>query len=171
MGSFNVAVFARHATGHEHFSLLFLPYVAMSTASLLFASRRTTALVPNAALVILVGLSWWQASQEHEVRSQTYQAEQAERFAGTTDQTVIYLRPQGVSLVFLYTAERHVVGFPASTLEEARRQVAEYRRRFGEHDLTVQLFVVEGDEVPRWFRKLTPVGARDGFDFYLFAEP
>jgi hypothetical protein len=168
-GVLNLVLFARHATGHEHYALLLLPAVVLSTAALLFP--RDEAATPPAHLAVLATLvvlacSWSQARAASEGRLRTRQAALADRFAAATDTDTVYLRPQGASLVFLHRAARHVHPQPVADARQAADAVAAYRERFGLAPGPGQVVVVEGEEPPDWVAALGPPREAGGFRFY-----
>ena len=160
VGLFNVVVFARHATEHEHFSLPLLPWVALSIATLLFPGEPATGPSRGVALgvlAIVLGLSTWQAQRELPERSETSQAELAASLRASTREDAIYVRPDGASFVFLYAAGRQVAPLPAGSVEQARAAVGAMRTRFGlPASWPGWLALAPGEPVPPWAE---PLGA------------
>jgi hypothetical protein len=163
-GVTNVVLFAHHATSHEHFSLLLLPYVAISSATLLFPGSPRTRPRPALALaatVMLIAAAGIQAHDSWPGRQRTSQTERADALAAVSDQTYVHLFLEGVPLVFLHKAERHVWPGPVSDLSSAHTAGAAYGRRFGPQGLPVRVVLDADRAAPAWLRALGP-GERHG---------
>jgi hypothetical protein len=168
-GVLNLLLFARHATGHEHYALLLLPCVALGSATLLFP--RDEAATPPAALgALLAGalllLGWQQYRADAPARAATHQAELADRFRGATTTEAVFLRPQGASFVFLHRAERHVSPTAVDSADAARAAAAGYRARFGLPGLPAVFALEDGEAAPAWLASEDPPATRGGFRFY-----
>jgi len=167
-GALNLVLFARHATGHEHYVLLLLPFVALGAATLLFP--RDEAARPPAALgAVLAGalllLGGQQYRDEAPARAATGQAELADRFRAVSSDGEVYVRPTGASFVFLHRAERHVSPNPVDSLEAARTAAESYRERFDLGALPAFVVLAPGEPVPEWLATLGSPEAREGFRF------
>ena len=167
-GALNLVLFARHATGHEHYVLLLLPFVALGTATLLFP--RDEAARPPAALgAVLAGalllLGGQQYRDEAPARAATGQAELADRFRAVSSDGEVYVRPTGASFVFLHRAERHVSPNPVDSPEAARAAAESYRERFDLGALPAFVVLAPGEPVPEWLATLGSPEAREGFRF------
>jgi hypothetical protein len=167
-GALNLVLFARHATGHEHYVLLLLPFVALGTATLLFP--RDEAARPPAALgAVLAGalllLGGQQYRDDAPARAATGQAELADRFRAVSSDGEIYVRPTGASFVFLHRAERHVSPNPVDSPEAARAAAESYRERFDLGALPAFVVLAPGEPVPEWLAALGSPEAREGFRF------
>jgi hypothetical protein len=160
IGLFNVVVFARHATDHEHFSLPLLPWVALSIATLLFPgepARGPSRGVALGVLVAVLGVSTWWAQVGMPSRTQTTQSELAAALRAGAPQEAVYVRPAGASFVFLYGAGRQVAPLPAGSLQQARDAVATMRQRFHlPESWPGWLAIAPGESVPAW---AVPLGA------------
>lgn len=165
-GLFNVVVFAHHATSHEHFSLVLLPYIALSTATLLFPRgdelRRWPLRSSAILLAILVGAAFG-AAADWPQRQNTSQARQADALAEVSDLSAIYLFPDGVPLVFLQRARRHVWPGTVGDLSGARRAARAYSERFGTAPLPGRLVLNAETDVPAWVAALGPGEVRGPF--------
>ncbi|MGQ0553704.1 MAG: hypothetical protein ACT4PU_10850 [Planctomycetota bacterium] len=176
-GVLNVTLFARHAIGHEHFSLLLLPAVAIGTALLLAPSDEATS--PSSAvglllLVVLLLLGLQQYRQEAPTRSLTKEAVLAAHFASATRLDVIYVRPEGASLVFLHSAQRHLSHRSVASLAEAQAAVAEYRVRFALPGLRgVIAWSPTHADLPRptWLAGLPALSVAQGWLFFELPAP
>jgi hypothetical protein len=173
-GLLNVTLFARHATGHEHYALLWLPYVALATAVLLFP--RDEAATPSRsvgllALLMLLAFSWQQYRDAAPGREATTQAALADSLAAVTSTDTVYVRPSGASFVFLHRAQRHVAPDAVASLEDARAALERYRRRFDLAGLPGALAVAGDEPRPQWIPETGPVSERDGWRFYSLPEP
>jgi len=163
-GVSNIVVFAHHSTSHEHFSLLLLPYVALSTATLLFpgsAGTRPRPALATAATVLLLAAAAVQTHDAWPGRHRTWQAERADALADVSDHGSLHLFPEGAPLVFLHRAERHVWPGPVSDLPSARSAVIAFGQRFGPPDLPVRVVVDADTEPPAWLAAFGP-GERHG---------
>ncbi len=176
VGTLNVTLFARHATGHEHFSLLLLPYVVLATSTLLFpreqAARPSTAIGILLSAVLLT-LSWQQYRNAAPARASTAQARLADSLREATDPAAdtIYVRPAGIGFVFLHRCQRHVVP-EASESEEAASQAARsYATRFNLSPLTITIAIAPGEAVPDWVRHGDVPGNADGDRWQFFESP
>ena len=170
-GLFNVTVFARHATGPEHYALLMSPAVAASVALLLDGARRaggarTGAWLATAGALLLALESGRRFSDQREARAQTSQWQQARAFATVADHDTLYLRPDGVSFVFLYAAERSFVPFPVDSLDTARAAARAHRERFHLPTGAAALVLFPADRPPAWLASRPPDELRDGFRFW-----
>jgi len=165
-GAFNVLVFAKHSTGHEHFWLLLLPWVSLSTATLLFPGTLAGGPPRSLALGVLAAVlaaGTWQAQQQAPERTRTDQAALADRFALETPVEAIYVRPAGAPLVFLQRAQRHVVPAPAGSAAEARAAAEAWRARFGlPATWPVLLALAPGESEPGWAAAVPTLRAADG---------
>jgi hypothetical protein len=169
IGLANITLFARHATGHEHYALLLLPAVVLSTATLLFP-RDEVAMPPAlvgalAALVLLAG-SFVQARPAAEARTRTGQAALADRFAEVSGLDTVYLRPGGAPFVFLHRAARHVVPQPVASAAEAHALASAYRARFGLGPGIDEIALADGEALPTWLADSGPPRVAGGFRFY-----
>ncbi|MCB9897230.1 MAG: hypothetical protein H6825_04420 [Planctomycetes bacterium] len=167
-GLVNVGVFALHATTHEHFSLILLPFVALSTAVLLFPRdelARPPAALGLAALLVILGAGLARERVDPSARGTTHEAELADAFARVSDERTLYVRPEGASLVFLHEAGRHLVPFPAHDVEAARAAAAQHRARFG-LDLPAEVVLARTTPVPDWLSALGPGQERGDFRFW-----
>jgi len=168
-GVINVVLFGRHATGHEHFSLLLLPFVALGTATLVFPcaelpSGRTRAGV--LALAVLLALGWWQFREAEPGRTQTHQAALADAFREVAAEGDVHARPGGASFVFLHRAARHVLPGPVGGVDGARAALAAYRDRFGLAGAPGHVALAPDDAVPAWLAALGPPVERNGWRFF-----
>ena len=158
-GLANVTLFARHATGHEHFWLLLAPYVALSTATLL-CPREALATPPRGiALALFLALAALGTAQALRARPEwdaDSQSRNGASFRAATTTDAVYVRPGGSSFVFLYAAGRHVSPDPAGSLAEARAAAGRYRDRFGLGPRPAFLALDEGEPVPDWVAALGP---------------
>ncbi|MHC5212877.1 MAG: hypothetical protein ACYTG2_19395, partial [Planctomycetota bacterium] len=174
IGVLNVTLFARHATGHEHYALLLLPAVVLSTATLLFPrDEKARPPAPLALLILLVVLacSWAQARGDSDARTHTGQAALADRFAAVTSTDRVYVRPGGASFVFLHRAARHVHPRPVASAAAASEAGQAYGERFGLGPVPIEIVVVDGEDVPVWVAALGPPRRAGGFRFYPAAPP
>lgn len=167
-GLLNVTVFARHATGHEHFALLLLPWVALSSAVLLFPGRpaagppRALALGGLAALLLVSTL---QAQAAAPARAHADQAALADRLAGQAPLEALYVRPEGAPFVFLHRARRHVAPQGAASLEQAVAAAAALRARFGlPAEWPAWLALAPGEAAPAWASGLPRGPDAGGFE-------
>jgi len=157
IGVLNVTLFARHATGHEHFSLLLLPYVVLATATLLFPREQAAsppAAVGTLLLVVVLTLSWQQFRSETPTRASTIQARLADslRLATTTASDTIYVRPSGAGFVFLQRCERYVVPGGATSYAAAEQAARAYAERFNLDLATFAVAIAPGESAPEWTR-------------------
>ncbi len=168
VGVLNVTLFAQHATGHFHFSLLLLPFIALGSALALAPLRRTRAGDPGVviATVLVVALHLLPALEAGTPPPTTHEADLADRFAAVTATDTIYLRPHGASFVFLHRAERHVVPFPSADREQAQQRVTRQREDFGAAGLPAQVVLAPDETAPAWLVDEAPVREADGFRFY-----
>lgn len=169
LGALNLVLFARHATGHEHYALLLLPFVALATATLLFP--RDEAARPPAALgAVLAGalllLGGQQYRDDAPARESTTQVELADRFRGVSSTDEVYVRPQGAPFVFLHRAERHVSPNPVDSPEAARAAADAYRQRFELGGRPGFVVLAPGEPAPEWLAPLGPPETRGDFRFY-----
>ncbi|HEX5009641.1 MAG TPA: hypothetical protein VFY71_04505 [Planctomycetota bacterium] len=165
VGALNVAVFAQHATGHEHFSLLLLPWVALSVATLLFpgtAAGGPARGLALAALAGLLGLSTWQAAAQQPARSGTDQAMLADSLRAATPEHSVLVRPDGAAFVFLHRAQRYVTPLPVASRDQARAAASDYRRRFGLPDAWLAYVALAPGELPPAWLEGAPEQARTG---------
>lgn len=172
VGVFNVVAFAFHATSHEHFSLLLLPYVALATGTLLFPrDEAARPAAPLAALLLLglLALGVLQARRAWPPRHQTHMAERAAALAAVTDTDTLYVLPQGAPLVFLHAAARHVAPEPVFDLAGARAAARRYAERVGRDDLPVVL-AAWGDSAPGWSLTLGEARHEGGWTFVPLPE-
>jgi Dolichyl-phosphate-mannose-protein mannosyltransferase len=168
VGALNVIVFAQHATGHEHFSLLLLPWVALSVAVLLFpgtpAGGPPRALALGVIAAVLVA-GTWQAQRQMPERTSTAQAALADGLRAVAPEQGVYVRPGGAPFVFLHRALRHVVPTGAGSLEQARALAEQYRQRFGlPADWPACAALAPGEPAPAWLAAQPGAGeAPDGW--------
>ena len=161
IGALNVAVFAQHATGHEHFALLLLPWVALSVATLLFPGTpaggppRALAL---GALAALLAASTWQAQRQAPDRARVEQAALADGLRAATPEQAVYVRPGGASFVLLERAQRQVAAPQGvGSVEDARAGVAAWRARFAlPADWPAWIALAPGEAAPAWAAELGP---------------
>jgi len=166
-GVFNVVAFARHATGHEHFALLLLPWVALSIAMLLFPGPPAAGPARGLALslmVVLLAAATWQFEGAAAARARTDQSELGDAFAQSAPTQALYVRPGGAPLVFLFRAQRHVAPQAADTLAAAQQAAEGWRERCGlPDDWPAWLVLAPGDEVPEWAASLGPMRPAGAF--------
>ncbi|MFT7464366.1 MAG: hypothetical protein ACI9EF_002722 [Pseudohongiellaceae bacterium] len=158
-GVCNVVLFAHHATSHEHFSLILLPYVALSTATLLFPAKRSTGpalLLSSAALLAILVSGALAAASVWPQRQATSQALRADALADVSELSAVYLFPSGAPLVFLHRAQRHVWPGPVQDLSAAHTAVAHYNQRFGTATLPGRLVLPAAASPPTWVEALGP---------------
>jgi hypothetical protein len=169
VGLLNVVVFARHATGHEHFALLLQPYIVLATATLLFP-RDEAALPPArvgvALLVVLLALGVQQFRRDATGRQSVRQSQLALAFHAASAPDVVYVRPEGAPFTFLFGAERHVAPGRAGSEAEAVAGVQAYRERFGLPDHGGQLAVADDEPAPAWLAGRPPDAAAGRFRFW-----
>jgi hypothetical protein len=172
LGLINLVAFARHATGHEHYVLLLLPFVAVSTAMTLVALSRVASAGRGTGMAVMLALglaadSGRRFANQRPDREQSTQWWQAARVRPGLKVDTVYVRPDGVSFVFLYAVNRQVVPFSASSAEAAVRMAATHRQRFGLPPGDVMLMLFPDDPLPEWFPDRAPdVGTDDGFRFW-----
>jgi len=168
-GLVNVVLFAQHATGHEHFSLLLAPFVVLGCTAALFprdvGARPSGGLGALVVLLLLAG-SVMQVRAQLPAQSSVAQAERGERFARASSPEEVYVFPDGVPLVFLHAASRQIAAYPAGGLDAARALAAAHRERFGLHGWPARL-VVEPERVdpPAWSAALPELRRDAGFVF------
>jgi len=158
-GVSNVVVFAHHATSHEHFSLVLLPYVALSTATLLFPCTNQIVrlrLLPSALLLGIMATGAVAVIGAWPQRHNTSQAQRADALAEVSDLSAVYLFPGGVPLVFLHRAQRHVWPGAVGDLRAAQAATADYNQRFGTLTLPGRLVLETKATVPPWLEALGP---------------
>jgi len=158
-GVSNVVVFAHHATSHEHFSLVLLPYVALSTATLLFPCTNQIVrlrLLPSALLLGIMATGAVAVIGAWPQRHNTSQAQRADALAEVSDLSAVYLFPGGVPLVFLHRAQRHVWPGAVGDLRAAQAATADYNQRFGTLTLPGRLVLETEATVPPWLEALGP---------------
>ncbi|GJM22303.1 MAG: hypothetical protein DHS20C15_22180 [Planctomycetota bacterium] len=168
-GVLNVVIFAQHATGHEHFSLLLAPFVVLGSTAALFprdVSARPRGWIGAAVVLLLLATSGLQVRAQLASRSSTAQSERGARFAEIADAHALYLFPEGVPLVFLHAASKQVVAYPVGDLQTALTLSASHRERFGLQTWPTRV-VVEPQRVepPKWTAALHEVARADGFVF------
>lgn len=173
-GLANVVLFARHATGHEHYVLLLLPFVALGSAALLFP--RDEAATPPAALgAALAGalllLGWQQYRADAPARATTSQAEAADRFRAATTDAAIYVRLKGAPFVFIHRAGRHVSPTAVDSVAQALSAANGYRIRFQLEGLPAFLARQPGEGRPEWLAELGAPRSENGFEFYALPGP
>ena len=162
-GGLNLLLFARHATGHEHYALLLLPFVALAAATALFprdeAARPPAGLgaLLAGALLLLGGQQYREAAPP---RSAVGQAELADAFRAVTSTDELYLRPAGASFVFLHRAGRHVSPTPVGSVEAARAAADALRARFELGARPAFVVLARDEAVPGWLAGLGPPQAR-----------
>ena len=169
IGLFNVMVFALHATGHEHFSLLLQPYIVLATATLLFPrdeAARPPTWIGLVLLLVLLALGVQQYWRAAPGRQSVRQSELAADFHTASAPDVVYIRPDGAPFVFLYRAERNVAPGRADSMADALASVAAYRERFDLPDARGQVAVANDEAVPGWLAGRPPVAQAGGFRFY-----
>lgn len=182
-GGANLVVFARHATGHEHYALLMLPAVAASVALVLDGARQrargtthavaetdpATEAAPRPAaplaaglLVVLVVLLAVDSGRRYRAqrvtREHVGQFWQAVALRPSLSEDAVHLRPDGVSFVFLYAARRHVVPFPVGSFGQARELARAHRERFGVPPGDTRIVLLPEDDVPDWLARRPPDG-------------
>lgn len=158
-GLVNVVLFAHHATSHEHFALLLAPWVALSTATVLFprdAVARPGGSLGAVLLLVVLVAGLWSARRELPARTGVHQAARADALAAVSGTERLHLLPEGVPLVFLERAARHVWAYPVGSLEAAREARAAYARRFVAAPLPAVVVLDEGAPVPAWVAALGP---------------
>ena len=158
-GVSNVVVFAHHATSHEHFSLVLLPYVALSTATLLFPSSNRVVrlrLIPSALLLGILATGTLAVIDTWPQRHNTSQAQRADALAEVSDLSAVYVFPGGVPLVFLHRAQRHVWPGAAGDLSAAQAATQSYNQRFGTTSLPGRLVLEADAPIPPWINALGP---------------
>ncbi len=172
-GVLNLAVFAQHATGHEHFALLLLPWVALSIATLLFpgpAAAGPSRALALGVLAVLLAAATWQAQRDAPGRARSDQADLADSFAQAAPEQALYVRPGGAPFVFLYRASRHVAPQAVDSLAAARAAAEAWRERFQlPADWPVFLALAPDEEVPAWALPFGP--PRDAGGFRLLPLP
>ncbi len=166
VGALNVLLFAQHATGHETFSLLWLPALAVATGSALFARPDLPAPVAWLILAAILGLSAQRAGVETSARSQTSWASSGRAFQAAVEPDAIYVSTGGVPFVFLHAAARHVSPYAAGSADEAGLRARAYREAFGLRPLPARVFVPAGRVSPPWLTALGQPRARGDFLIY-----
>jgi hypothetical protein len=173
VGALNVLVFARHATGHEHFWLMLQPWVALSTATLLFPGTPAGGPPRALALAVLAGVlaaAARQAARQAPERTRTTQAELADRFAREAPEQAVFVRPAGAPLVFLQRAQRHVLPTPAASIAAALAAASDWRTRFGlPATWPVLLVLADGEPAPPWSPAPHAPAVGEGFTFIPLA--
>jgi hypothetical protein len=168
-GLANVVLFGRHAIGHEHFSLLLLPFVALATANLIFPHPQLgvgRVRLGAVVLVVLLATGWLQYREAAPARNLHNQADSADTFRAVTGTDAVYLRPGGASFVFLHRAERHIVPHAFASLNSARSLLSVYRRSFATGATPGRIALSPGEATPTWLAPLgTPV-VREGWRFF-----
>ena len=166
VGLLNVSLFAHHASSHEHFWLLFAPFVALALGCLAFPHERRSWVAGLVVLGVLLASSWISAWELPGARQTHRQSDRAQAFAAVSDPRAVHVTPQGVPLVFLEAAARHVLPQPLGAAADARTAAEAYARRFALVEAPRFVFVHDGDAVPDWVAGLGPSQRRGDYRFW-----
>ncbi len=174
-GVFNVVVFARHASGHEHYALLLLPFVALSLALLLFPTASSRAARPAVAvgavvLTALIAGAAWQTRASGSGAPRYSQSEFGRRLAVHADPQAVHVRPAGASFVALHAARRHLVPSGVDSPLAALESASAWATRFGLGRRPVVLVLASDEPVPAWLPGDASATERDGLRFYPLGE-
>lgn len=165
-GLANVTLFAFHATSHETYVLLLLPWVVLSTTALLFPPGAGVRLAAVAGLALLLVAGVAQARAAAPARQRVTQAPLGDAFREVTAVDAVYLHPRGVPFLFMYRAGRHIAPpWGVGDADSARARVDELRRRLGLPELPGVVFTHAGETPPAWVEALGPGEPRGSFVF------